>query len=145
MCAWSNTENNKLVKCSFFPRKLHPNFVQYNVYRTPDPDQCPSYDAWLKDDLPATRQQISQILDHLLSNFTLNYSILVDYSLQQFRTSDTLPANWTVDFIENYRKQVRSRVPFGSYSNKDIYPALDNYASLAITNKKCAVIGTENP
>ncbi|CAF2211676.1 unnamed protein product [Rotaria magnacalcarata] len=69
----------------------------------------------------------------------------LDSSQQEFRTSDTWPANWTVEFIEKYRKQVRARESYGSYSSKDIYPALDKYASVAIVNKACAVIGTENP
>ncbi|CAF1284046.1 unnamed protein product [Rotaria magnacalcarata] len=145
ICPWPNTQNNERISCSFLPRKPNPDFVAHNVYCTPDPDQCPSYNAWLKDDLPQTRQHIQRIPDKLLSNFTLNYSIPVDSSNQQFRTSDTWPANWTVEFIEKYRKQVRARESYGSYNNKDIYPALDNYASLAIVNKACAVIGTENP
>jgi hypothetical protein len=144
-CPWHNTKNNELVSCSFLPRILHPDFVKYNIYCTPHADQCPTYNAWLKDNLPQTRQHIQRIPDHLLSNFTLNYSIPVAYGIQDFRTGDTWPANWTVDFIEKYRSEVRARKAFGSYSNKDIYPALDKYASLAIQDKKCAVIGTENP
>jgi hypothetical protein len=144
-CPWYNTDNNELVSCSFLPRILHPDFVKYNIYCTPDADHCPTYNAWLKDNLPSTHQIIERIPDHLLSNFTLNYSIPVDYSSQEFRTDVTLPVNWTVDFIEKYRKQIRARVTFGSYQNKDIYPALDKYASIAIKDKKCAVIGTENP
>ncbi|CAF3897171.1 unnamed protein product [Rotaria sp. Silwood2] len=144
-CPWTNTRNNELVSCSFLPRKTNPDFINYNIYCTPDPDQCPNYNAWLKDSLPLTLQHIKQIPDDLLSNFTLNYTIPVNYGLQEFRAGDTLPAKWTVDLIENYRKQLRSREAYGSYGNKDIYPALDKYASLAIINKKCAVIGTENP
>ncbi|CAF4446603.1 unnamed protein product, partial [Rotaria sp. Silwood2] len=34
---------------------------------------------------------------------------------------------------------------YGTYRNRDIYPALDKYASLAIINKECAVIGSESP
>ncbi|CAF1623998.1 unnamed protein product, partial [Rotaria magnacalcarata] len=109
ICPWPNTQNNERISCSFLPRKSNPDFVAHNVYCTPDPDQCPSYNAWLKDDLPQTRQHIQRIPDKLLSNFTLNYSIPVDSSNQQFRTSDTWPANWTVEFIEKYRKQVRAR------------------------------------
>ncbi|CAF3978157.1 unnamed protein product [Rotaria sordida] len=144
-CPWTNTENNKLVSCSFLPRKPNPDFVTYNIYCTPDADQCPTYNVWLKDNLPLTRQHIKQIPDDLLSNFTLNYTIPVALDSQGFRTGDSWPVNWTVGLIENYRKQVRAREAFGSYQNTDIYPALDKYASLAITNKKCAVIGSENP
>ncbi|CAF1492300.1 unnamed protein product, partial [Rotaria sordida] len=64
---------------------------------------------------------------------------------QQFRTVDTSPVNWTFEFIERLRSQVRAREAFGSYNNKDIYPALDKYGSLAIKDKKCAIIGTEIP
>ncbi|CAF3330991.1 unnamed protein product [Rotaria socialis] len=145
ICPWSNTPNNERIACFFLPRKPNPDFVANNIYCTPDPDQCPSYNAWLKDDLPQTRQHIQRIPDNLMSNFTLNYSIPIDYSNQQFRTTDTWPANWTIESIEKYRKQVRARESYGSYNSKDIYPALDNYASLAIINKTCAVIGTENP
>ncbi|CAF3071896.1 unnamed protein product [Rotaria sp. Silwood2] len=144
-CPWTNTRNNELVSCSFLPRKTNPDFINYNIYCTPDPDQCPNYNAWLKDSLPLTLQHIKQIPDDLLSNFTLNYTIPVNYGSQEFRAGDTLPAKWTVDLIENYRKKVRAQEAYGSYGNKDIYPALDKYASLAIINKKCAVIGTENP
>ena len=144
-CPWTNTDNNELVSCSFLLRIPNADFVKYNIYCTPDSDQCPSYNAWLKDNLPQTLQHIKKIPDDLLSNFTLNYSVPVGYNDQQFRTDDTWPANWTVDFIEKYRKQVRAREAFGSYGNKDIYPALDKYASSAIKDKKCAVIGTENP
>jgi hypothetical protein len=144
-CPWANTRDNELVSCSFLPRIPHPHFIKYNIYCTPPADQCPTYNAWLKDDLPPTREHIKRIPDNLLSNFTLNYSIPVDYGSQQFRTEDTWPANWTYNYIEKFRLQVRARVAFGSYENKDIYPALDKYASLAIRNKKCAVIGTENP
>jgi hypothetical protein len=144
-CPWTNLVHGELVSCSFLPRILHPDFVKYNIYCTPDTDQCPSYNAWFKDNLPQTRQHIKRIPDHLISNFTLNYSIAVDYRDQQFRTDNSLPANWTVDFIETYRRQVRAREAFGSYNNKDIYRALDKYAPLAIKDKKCAVIGTENP
>ncbi|CAF1279712.1 unnamed protein product, partial [Rotaria magnacalcarata] len=144
-CPWSNTDKNELVSCSFIPRVPNPDFMKYNIYCVPDKDQCPTYDAWRKDDLPPTLQHISRIPDHLVSNFTLNYSIPIDYTSQDFRTADTWPVNWTIDFIEQYRKQVRARVAFGTYANKDIYPALDKYALLAIIGKKCAVIGTENP
>ena len=144
-CPWMNTDNNELISCSFLPRIPNPDFIKYNIYCTPDADQCPTYNAWLKDNLPQTHKHIKRIPDHLLSNFTLNYSIAIDYSMQKFRTDDTLPAKWTVDFIEKFRRQVRAREAFGSYNNKDIYPALDKYASLAIKDKKCAVIGTENP
>jgi hypothetical protein len=144
-CPWYNTDNDELISCSFLPRIPHPDFVKYNIYCTPDPDQCPIYNAWLKDTLPQTREHIKQIPDHLLSNFTLNYSIPVDNGTQQFRKHDTWPANWTIDLIENYRVQVRARVEFGTYETKDIYPALDKYASIAIEGKECAVIGTENP
>lgn len=144
-CPWHNTKNNEPVSCSFLPRILHPDFVKYNIYCTPDIDHCPTYDAWFKDELSPTTRHIQRIPDHLLTHFTLNYSISIDYSTQQFRTDDIWPANWTVDYIESFRKQVRAREAYGPYSNKDIYPALDEYASLAIKDKKCAVIGTENP
>ncbi|CAF2860600.1 unnamed protein product [Rotaria sp. Silwood2] len=144
-CPWTKIHDNELVSCSFLPRKTNPDFIKYNIYCTPDPDQCPNYNAWLKDSLPLTLQHIKQIPDDLLSNFTLNYTTPVAYESQNFRADDTLPVHWTIDVIENYRKQVRAREAYGSYSNKDIYPALDKYASLAITNKECAVIGTENP
>ncbi|CAF0753566.1 unnamed protein product [Rotaria sp. Silwood1] len=145
ICPWINIDNNELVSCSFLPRKPHPHFIQHNIYCNPDTDQCPTYNAWLKDTLPLTRQHINRIPDHLLSNFTLNYTIRVAYEGQDFRAGNALPANWTVDLIETYRKQLRAKQNYGSYGNRDIYPALDKYASLAIINKKCAVIGTENP
>ena len=144
-CPWSNLPRKKLAACTFLPRVPHPDFVQHNIYCTPYPDQCPTYNAWLKDKLPPTRKHIPWIPDNLLSNFTLNYSISVDYNTQQFRTADTYPANWTVSVINELQKKVRARAAFGSYDNKDIYPALEKYASLAIIDKKCAVIGTENP
>ena len=126
-CPWMNTDDNELISCYFLPRIPNPDFIKYNIYCTPDADQCPTYNAWLKDNLPQTRQHIKRIPDHLLSNFTLNYSIAIGYSDQQFRTDDTWPAKWTVDFIEKFRRQVRAREAFGSYNNKDIYPALDKY------------------
>jgi hypothetical protein len=144
-CPWANNYNKGLVSCLFLPRILYPDFVKYNVYCIPDVDQCPNYNAWLKDHLPQTRQHIKRIPDNLLSNFTLNFSIPVDYEHQQFRSDVTFPVTWTTEFIGKYRSQVRARVPFGTYGNKDIYPALDKYASLAIKSKRCAVIGTENP
>jgi hypothetical protein len=79
-CPWFNTDNNEPVSCSFLPRILHPDFVKYNIYCTPDADQCPTYNTWLKDTLPQTRQHIKRIPGHLLSNFTLNYTIAVDSS-----------------------------------------------------------------
>lgn len=144
-CPWFNTIDRKPISCSFLPRIPHPDFVRYNIYCTPDPDQCPTYNAWLKDDLPQTRQHIKEIPSHLLSNFTLNHTIPVDSTSQDFRNRDSLPANWTVEIIEKYRMQLRTRRAYGSYQNNDIYPALDKYASLAIQNKHCAVIGSENP
>ena len=144
-CPWKNIENDELASCSFLPRILHPDFVNSKIYCTPDQNQCPSYNAWLKDDLPPTLKHIQRIPPDLLGNFTLNYSVPVQYGDQQFRTEDSLPAKWTVDFIEKFRKQVRKREAFGSYGNTDIYPALDKYKALAIKDKKCAVIGTENP
>jgi hypothetical protein len=144
-CPWSNLVSKKLVSCTFIPRVPHPDFVRYGIYCTPHPDHCPTYNAWLKDKLPPTLQHIKKIPDHLLSNFTLNYSISVDYDAHQFRATDTYPANWTVSLISALQGKVRAREAFGSYRNKDIYPALDKYASLAIRDKKCAVIGTEMP
>lgn len=144
-CPWYNTDNNKLVSCSFLPRILHMDFIKYHIYCTPDIDHCPDYNSWLKDDLAPTTRHIERIPNHLLTHFTLNYSIQVDYSTQQFRPEDLWAKNWTVELIEQFRKEVRARKAFGSYNNKDIYPALDKYASLAIKDKKCAVIGTENP
>lgn len=144
-CPWASSKSEQHESCSFLPRILYPDFVKYNVYCAPNKDHCPSYNAWLKDHLPQTRQHIHRIPDSLLSNFTLNFSIPVDYNTQHFRTEASLSVSWTIDFIEKYRRQVRARVPFGSYNNKDIYPVLDKYASLAVENKRCAVIGTENP
>jgi hypothetical protein len=144
-CPWHNTDNNELVSCSFLPRIPHPDFVQSNIYCTPHADHCPTYNAWLKDNLPQTREHIKQIPNHLLSNFTLNYSIPVDSSSTTFRKENASPANWTVELIEKYRSQVRAREAFGSYKNQDIYPALYKYVSLAIKDKNCAVIGSENP
>ena len=144
-CPWYNTDDNEPVSCSFLPRIPHSDFVRYNIYCTPDPDQCPTYNAWLKDDLPPTLEHIKEIPSHLLSNFTLNNTILVKSDSQDFRTQNSFPTNWTIDLIEKYRVQVRAREPFGSYTNRDIYPALMKYASLAIKDKQCAVIGTENP
>ena len=80
-----------------------------------------------------------------MSNFTLNHSIPVDFGSHDFRTQDTWPANWTIELIETFRSQVRARAAFGSYNNRDIYPALDKYATQVVKDKKCAVIGTENP
>ncbi|CAF0906760.1 unnamed protein product [Adineta steineri] len=95
-CPWNNTHNNELVSCSFLPRTPNADFVKYNIYCTPEPDHCATYNAWLKDSLPPAEQFIQRIPDELLSNFTLNYSISVQYGL-------------------------------------------------AVTNKKCAVIGSEDP
>ncbi|CAF4533914.1 unnamed protein product, partial [Rotaria magnacalcarata] len=144
-CPWTNTENDELVSCAFLARIVNSDFARYNIYCTPDVDQCPTYNAWLKDSLPQTHQHINKVPDHLLANFTLDYTIPIDYTMQDFRQADTLPMNWTVEVIEQFRKQVRTRKAFGTYNNKDIYPVLDKYASLAITDKKCAVVGTENP
>ncbi|CAF1323328.1 unnamed protein product, partial [Didymodactylos carnosus] len=66
-------------------------------------------------------------------------------SVVSFREDNPWPAEWSLDLIENYRFQVRTREALGTYNNKAIYAALDRYASLAIRDKKCAVIGTENP
>ena len=98
-CPWHNTYDHQPVSCSFLPRITHPNFVTNNIFCTPHPDQCPTYNAWLKDDLPQTRELIAKTPDHLLSNFTLNHSIPVD-----FRTQDTWPANWTIELIETTTK-----------------------------------------
>ena len=144
-CPWYNTHDHQPVSCSFLPRIAHPDFVANNIYCTPHPDQCPTYNAWLKDDLPQTQDIIAIVPHHLLSNFTLNHSIAVDYTLYEFRREDILPANWTIELIEKYRVQIRGRLGFSSYHNMDIYPALDKYATLAIKDKKCAVIGTEKP
>lgn len=144
-CPWSNLASKKLVSCTFLPRIPHPDFIKHGIYCTPYPDQCPTYNAWLKDKLPPTLQHIQKIPDYLLSNFTLNYSISVGYGAHQFRATDTYPANWTVSLISTFQEKVRAREAFGSYFNKDIYPALDKYASLAVRDKKCAVIGTEIP
>ncbi|UJR35890.1 hypothetical protein I4U23_028633 [Adineta vaga] len=144
-CPWPNTHNNEFVTCSFLPRILHHAFVKYGVYCTPEPDYCPTYDAWLKDSLPPTEKHIKRIPDYFLSNFTLDYSIPIRYGLQDFRTDDVLSINWTVEEIEKYRIQLRQRVKYGSYNNKDIYLVLDKYTSLAVSNKTCAVIGTGNP
>lgn len=144
-CPWYNTASKEPIQCSFLPRIPHPDFVKHDIYCTPDPDQCPDYNAWLKDDLPSTREVIHTIPSDLLSNFTLNNTIQVDSSSQDFRTQDASPAEWTIDLIEKYRFRIRSNMLVGSYGTKDIYPALKKYASLAITGKKCAVIGTENP
>ena len=144
-CPWYNTNNGELVSCSFLPRILNPDFVEHKIYCTPDPDQCPGYNAWLKDTLPLTREHIKQIPDDLLSNFTLNYSIPVDSGVQDFRKQDTWAGNWTMGIVGKYQEQMRRREGFGSYGTKDIYPALDKYASIAIDKKDCAVIGSENP
>ena len=68
-CPWHNTQNKQLVTCNFLPRISHPDFVKHNIYCIPYPDHCPTYNAWLKDSLPLTRQLIKRIPDHLLSNF----------------------------------------------------------------------------
>ncbi|CAF2087067.1 unnamed protein product [Rotaria magnacalcarata] len=88
---------------------------------------------------------VKHIPHHLLVNFTLNFSIPVAYGIQDFRTGNSSPIRWTSKMIDNYRRQVRARLPFGTYHNKDIFPVLDKYFSLAVQNKKCAVIGTEKP
>ncbi|CAF0916909.1 unnamed protein product [Adineta steineri] len=144
-CPWNNTHNNELVTCSFLPRIPNADFVKYNIYCTPEPDHCPTYNAWLKDSLPPTEQFIQRIPDELLSNFTLNYSVRVDYTYKEFRKSVSLPVKWTNEMIRKYQTQLRQRVKYGSYTNNDTYLVLDKYASLAVTNKKCAVIGSEDP
>jgi hypothetical protein len=88
---------------------------------------------------------VKEIPYNLLPNFTLNFSIPIAYDRQDFRTEHRFSVKWTRKLIENYRIQVRARLPFGTYNNKHIYPVLEKYASLAVQNKKCAVIGTENP
>ncbi|CAF0829904.1 unnamed protein product [Adineta ricciae] len=122
-CPWSNTHNDKLIACSFLPRILHPDFVKLRIYCTPEPDSCPTYDAWLKDTLPPTLEHIKRIPYSLYANFTLDFSIPVRYGLQNFLTDDILPRNWTNEEIEKYHK----------------------YASIAVINKSCAVIGAEYP
>ncbi|CAF0962235.1 unnamed protein product [Adineta steineri] len=144
-CPWNNTHNNELVSCSFLHRIPNADFVKYNIYCTPEPDHCPTYNAWLKDSLPPTYDFIKYIPDELLSNFTLNYSIRVNYANQEFRHSVSLPVKWTNEIIRKYQTQLRQRVKYGSYTNNDTYLVLDKYASLAVTNKKCAVIGSEDP
>ena len=145
ICPWYNTLDEQPVTCSFLPRIPNQDFTQNNIYCTPYPDHCPTYNAWLKDNLPQTRRHIKKIPDSLVSNFTLNNKIQIDYSSQDFRNEDTWPVNWTVALLEGFRKHVRAKEAYGTYSNKDIYPALEKYSRLAIENKNCAVIGTENP
>ena len=144
-CPWINTPNNELTVCSFLPRIPHPDFVKFNIYCIPEPDQCPTYNAWLKDALRSTFERIARIPDNLLSNFTLNNLVPIEYVYIDFRQHDTWLVEWTEKEIAKYRMELRQRVDYGSYKSKDIYLALNKYASMAVINKSCAVIGTEYP
>ncbi|CAF1200114.1 unnamed protein product [Adineta ricciae] len=144
-CPWSNTPNNELTVCSFLPRTPHPDFVKLGIYCIPESDHCPTYNAWLKDALRSTFERIAQIPENLLSNFTLNNSVPIEYGYIDFRQYDTWLVEWTEKEIAKYRMELRQRADYGSYKSKDLFLAFDKYASIAVVNKSCAVIGTEYP
>ena len=142
-CPWVP---KKLVKCDFLPRIVHPQFQQLGLYCTPPDDACPSYNAYLKDELPLTLTLIKKVPDHLLRNFTMDGLIIVSYRAGFEHWNDTKAVvNWTVEYIDSIREQVKARRPYGTYQTTALFPVLDDYAKTAITGKACAVIGTRLP
>ncbi|CAF2128666.1 unnamed protein product [Rotaria magnacalcarata] len=116
------------------------------MYCKPPPDSCPSYNAWLKDELPLTLSPTRKIPTELLPNFTLNSLITVNYNVgfQYFNYSGP-GLNWSINFVDTYRNQVKRRQPFGTYETTALYPVLETYSEVAVHNKNCAVIGSQYP
>lgn len=158
LCPWTNKHKiytcagycpwvlKKLVKCDFLARVVHKKFQQHRMYCKPFPDNCLSHDAWLKDILPPTLNPMRVIPVDLVENFTLSGEIPVDYGIGfYFSNYSGIGLNWSVNFVNTYRDQVRHRQPFGTYKTTALYPVLETYSTLAIRNKKCAVVGSEFP
>ena len=142
-CPWVIT---KKMKCAFLPRIVNVHFEQHGMYCTPPPDGCLSYDAWLKDEMPRTLNPVRAIPKQLLSNFTLNGLIPVNYQIGfQFLNYSGSGLNWSIDYLNTYRNQVRHRQPFGTYNTLVLYPVLDAYRDIAVARRSCAVIGSEFP
>ena len=142
-CPWVTT---KIVKCTFLSRIINTHFQQHGMYCTPPPDGCPSHNAWLKEDIPLTLNPVRTIPTELLSNFTLNDLITVNYQIGfQFLNYSGSGLNWSINYLNMYRNQVRQRQPFGTYNTLALYPVLDTYREIAVTRRSCAVIGSEFP
>ena len=142
-CPWVP---KKLVKCDFLPRIVHPQFEQLGLYCTPPDDHCPSYNAYLKDTLPLTLTLIKKVPDHLLTNFTMDGLVIVSYRAGFEHWNDTSTVvNWTVEYMDSIREQVKARIPYGTYQTTALFPVLDDYAKISIVGKTCAVIGTRLP
>lgn len=147
LCAgMCSTVVREKTKCIFHPRIVHEGFKTLGMYCKPPTDSCLEYNAWLKDSLPLTQQPVRKIPRNLVNNFTLDGLISVDYGVGfVFANYTGRILTWTANFIQKYREQVRAREPFGSYSTDALYPVLDAYKNFAITQKRCAVIGSEYP
>ena len=135
-----------LVKCDFLPKIVYPRFQEVGFYCTPPEDSCPTYNAYLKDRLPLTLTQIKKVPDHLLRNFTMDELIIVSYQagFEHWNDTGTL-VNWTVEYIDSIRQQVKDRIPYGTYQTTALFPVLDAYAKIAVVGQRCAVIGTRLP
>ena len=142
-CPWVTT---KRVKCAFLPRIVNVHFQQYGMYCTPPPDGCLSHNAWLKEEMSRTLNPIRAIPTELLSNFTLNSLVPINYQIGfQFLNYSGSGLNWSTHYVNMYRNQVRQRQPFGTYNTLALYPVLDAYREIAVTRRSCAVIGSEFP
>jgi hypothetical protein len=136
----------KIVKCTFIPRVINEKFRQNEIYCIPPSDNCPSHNAWLKEKLPPTLNPVRSIPTELLRNFTLNGLIPVNYKIG-FKFSNYIGSglNWSTNYVNTFRDQVKQREPFGSYKTKALYPVLEAYGKQAVHSKNCAVIGSEYP
>jgi hypothetical protein len=142
-CPWVT---KKAIKCAFLPRTVNRDFQENSMYCTPPPDNCLSYNAWLKEKLPLTMNPVRAIPAELLSDFTLNGLIPVNYSIGfQFSNYSGSELNWSQGFVNSYRNQVKQRQPFGTYQTTALYPVLEAYSERVVRHKKCAVIGSEYP
>lgn len=142
-CPWAPV---KALRCSFLKRITNTHFEKNGMYCTPPSDSCLSWNAWSKEDFPLTLNPVRTIPTELSSNFTLNGLIPINYKFGfQFSNYSGSGLNWSVDYVNSYRSQVKQRQAFGTYGTTALYPVLDTYAQLAVQNKTCAVIGSEYP
>ncbi|TPX32705.1 hypothetical protein SmJEL517_g04262 [Synchytrium microbalum] len=64
---------------------------------------------------------------------------------QKFMNETRKNTFWSPSYINNYRSFVNSRKPFFSQNVTDLYLALESWASTAVQNKRCLVIGSDEP
>jgi hypothetical protein len=137
-------------KCEFLPRKIDENLLALGFYceiQSIAPDNCPEYNAFLKDELPAVTEAIREIPSDLIDRFTLGGRIpLIDYFIFRGESiGNTEETVWSREFIDQFRSQVKARQPLGTYDTAELYPVLDKYSARTIQNRHCIVIGSEFP